>query len=258
MLTLHSNLPVCMMNSSSLSKFFTPFNAINLGRGFAYVFVAGAVVWAMVFAGKTFNLLVNGPEVKLVLTERAGHRFAPPSSLTKRTETKPSDKPVNPLFSPHDFKADDFALTAFPETLVVRYNEQNPLKRVALFFLGASEHDVLSLAAVLYFTVGSWLLLKLLVDVKIETPFTLVNAQRLRKLALLVLLLHLAKYPARLAVEALVPAFHAPGIIEPLGHYVRLNTETTLPGAEVGIMLAVIAAVYKRGVELSQEAELTI
>jgi hypothetical protein len=39
---------------------------------------------------------------------------------------------------------------------------------------------------------------------------------------------------------------------------VLLNTDGTLPGWEAGFMLLIIAAVYQRGVEMSQEAELTI
>ena len=106
--------------------------------------------------------------------------------------------------------------------------------------------------------VGSWQLWRLLLDVIPATPFTLANSRRLAKLALLVLSLGLTQTVSYVAIRALVPIFHVPGLVEPLSHYVHLNTENILPSYLVGIMLAVISAVYRRGVELSQEAELII
>ncbi|WP_345056128.1 DUF2975 domain-containing protein [Hymenobacter glaciei] len=123
--------------------------------------------------------------------------------------------------------------------------------------MGAS-NEYQSLAWGAFLAVGSWLLWQLLLDVTPATPFTFTNARRLRGLGLLVLGLDFAQELAYLAVRALVPPFRVPGLTEPLSHYVRLNTETTLPGWEVGLMLLVIAAVYQRGVELSREAELVI
>ena len=91
-----------------------------------------------------------------------------------------------------------------------------------------------------------------------ETPFTLANAQRLRKLALLVLGLYFWQYVAYLLVWLLVPAYRVASLAYPLSHYVRLNTENLVPGPAVGIILAIVAVVYQRGVELSREAELVI
>lgn len=150
-----------------------------------------------------------------------------------------------------------FELAADPETPVLRYKEPSPWKRVVLLHLGASDKSF-SLSWVLFLSVGSWLLWKLLFDIKPSTPFTQANAQRLRWLGLLVLGLVLAQYAAHAAVRALLPEFHGLGLAEPLSHYIRLNTKDTIPNGAVGIMLTVIAAVYRRGVELSQEAELVI
>jgi hypothetical protein len=110
----------------------------------------------------------------------------------------------------------------------------------------------------LFLACGSWLLLKLLQDVTPDTPFTLANAHRLRKLTLLVLGLYLWHYAAYLLVWALVPAYRVAQLAQPLSHYVRLNTDDLVPGIEVGFILFIIAAVYQRGVELSREAELVI
>ncbi len=82
--------------------------------------------------------------------------------------------------------------------------------------------------------------------------------RRLKQLALLVLGAHFWEKAAYMLVRALVPTFRAPGLAETLNHYVRLNTENTLPNVWVGIGLVILALVYRRGVELSQEAELVI
>ncbi|GAA4042227.1 hypothetical protein GCM10022409_30270 [Hymenobacter glaciei] len=150
-----------------------------------------------------------------------------------------------------------FEIASNPQALVLRYHEPSAERRVALLYLGAS-NEYQSLAWGAFLAVGSWLLWQLLLDVTPATPFTFTNARRLRGLGLLVLGLDFAQELAYLAVRALVPPFRVPGLTEPLSHYVRLNTETTLPGWEVGLMLLVIAAVYQRGVELSREAELVI
>ncbi|HEX8504254.1 MAG TPA: DUF2975 domain-containing protein [Hymenobacter sp.] len=150
-----------------------------------------------------------------------------------------------------------FELTADPETPVLRYNEPSPWKRVVLLHLGASDKSF-SLSWILFLCVGSWLLWKLLFDISPSMPFTQANARRLGMLGLLVMGLVMAQYASYAAVRALLPEFYGLDLAEPLSHYVRLNTEDSLPDFTVGVMLSVIAAVYQRGVELSQEAELVI
>lgn len=153
--------------------------------------------------------------------------------------------------------AASFDVQAYPYAQVLRYREPSDAKRMVLQALGALDES-LSVAGLLFFGYGSWLLFKLLQDVTTENPFTLANAQRLRKLALLVLGLYFWQYVAYLLVWLLVPAYRLASLAYPLSHYVRLNTDDLVPGPAIGIGLVIIAAVYQRGVELSREAELVI
>jgi uncharacterized protein YjeT (DUF2065 family) len=153
--------------------------------------------------------------------------------------------------------AADFDVQADPHAQLLRYREPSEWKRMALQALGALD-DSLSVAGLLFIGYGSWLLFSMLQDVTPATPFTQANAQRLRKLTLLVFGLHLWHYVAYWLVWALVPAYRVAALASPLNHYVRLNTDDLVPGVAVGFILLIIAAVYQRGVELSREAELVI
>lgn len=150
-----------------------------------------------------------------------------------------------------------FELAADPATPVLRYHEPSALRREALLLLGALP-DGQSVAGLLLVGLGGWLLLQLLRDVTPAAPFTPANARRLYLLTLLVLALNLWDYVARVAVLLLVPAYRAPGVAAPLNQYVSLNSDEWVPGFLVGFILFIIAAVYQRGVVLSQEAELII
>ena len=150
-----------------------------------------------------------------------------------------------------------FDVQANPDAQLLRYREPSGSKRMVLQALGALD-DSLSVAGLFFLSYGSWLLLKLLCDVTPATPFTLANAQRLRKLTLLIVGLNVWQYVAYLLVWALVPTYHTAALTYPLSHYVRLNTESLVPDLSAGFILAIITAVYQRGVELSREAELVI
>lgn len=150
-----------------------------------------------------------------------------------------------------------FELVADPAVPLLRYHEPSVPKRVALLALGALQGNY-SVPGLLFWVYGSWLLLKLLQDVTPQTPFTAANARRLAKLTVLVLALNLWDHVAQFSLLGLVPAFRAAGLASALNHYVLLNTDELVPGMPVGFMLLVIAAVYRRGVELTQEAELVI
>lgn len=153
--------------------------------------------------------------------------------------------------------AADFDVHADPYAQVLRYREPSEWKRLALQALGALDGS-LSVAGLLFIGYGSWLLFNMLQDVTPTTPFTLANAQRLRKLALLVLGLNLWQYVAYPLLWVLIPAYRTAQLAYPLSHYVRLNTDDLVPSFAVGFILAIITAVYQRGVELSREAELVI
>lgn len=150
-----------------------------------------------------------------------------------------------------------FKLVADPNAPLMRYREPSASKRVALLALGASD-DSVSVAGLIFLGWGSWLLLGLLRDVSLAMPFTQANAQRLRELTLLIIGLGLWQHVAYALVWKLVPAYRVADLALPLSHYVRLNTEERIPSFQVGFILSIITIVYKRGIELSQEAELVI
>lgn len=153
--------------------------------------------------------------------------------------------------------ATGFELAADPHAPLLRYREPSAGKRAALLALGALD-DSLSVAGLVFLGGFSWLLLGLLRDVASDTPFTAANGRRLLWLALLLFGLNPWQYVAYALVWSLVPAYRVAALARPLSHYVRLNTDELVPGFEVGFILLIIAAVYQRGVVLSQEAELVI
>lgn len=219
------------------------------------------VVFAFELLGRTWTVAQDGPvEVRLQLDTTAPNLFSAIHDFNAGAQDGFQGKPHRPQRGPLPALlpgATDFVLAADPQMPLLRYNEPSPWKRVALLQLGASD-NLLSLAWIVFLIIGSWQLWRLLIDVTPATPFTLASSRRLSRLALLVLGLNLTESLSYLALRALVPVFQAPGLAEPFSHYVRLNTENFLPNSWVGIMLAVIAIVYRRGVELSREAELTI
>ena len=210
--------------------------------------------------GQTWDVATGGPEVRLALDATTPNLFSAAHSAKAGWEAGGNEKFQRAEWGPlpvMQVSPAGFELAANPYAPLLRYREPNAWKRLTLFYLGASD-GLYSLPWLILLSVGGWLVWRLLLDVTPETPFTLANARRLGQLALLVLGLNLVQEAGYVLVRALVPAFHAPGFAETLNHYVRLSTENTLPGYATGIMLAIIAIVYRRGVELSQEAELVI
>ncbi len=231
-----------------------------LSRMIVGAFIVFAFAVSIVLTIKTYDAATKGPEVRLLLYTTAPNLFSAAYDMNAGFDDGRRGRHLRPERGPLPaLRADatGFELAADPNEPLLRYREPSAWKRVALLHLGATD-DSLSLSWFILLSVGSWLLLGLSRDVTPETPFTLSNARRLSRLALLIILLSFSQNLAYLALRALVPAFHAPGFAETLNHYVRLNTGTTLPGYWSGVVLAVIAVVYRRGVELSQEAELII
>lgn len=237
---------------------------LHLGRALVAFFVLAAGFAALLLLARSVDATTGDSDVRLVLDTNYPNMFtaihAMETGLVAGGKANlGNNSGSSPQKNTQTVKAitTGFALTTDPQTPVLRYHEPSSWKRLALLHLRAS-NDYQSLAWVVFFAVGSWLLWRLLLDVRAATPFTFANAHRLRGLGLLVLGLNVGQELAYLAVRALVPSFRTPSLAEPLSHYVRLNTETSLPGWEVGLMLLIIAAVYQRGVELSREAELVI
>ena len=257
-----------------LTKFIMAISPFKSSLVLSRVVVGVALLFAFVstcqLIGLTWDAATDSPEVMLRLSAPVPNLFtnlkAAEAGLQagwgdgnseKEGSTRERHRSISihlPAMQPNNA---GFELAADPETPVLRYKEPSPWKRVALLHLGASDKSF-SLSWVLFLCIGSWLLWKLLFDISPSTPFTQASAQRLRWLGLLVLGLFLAQYAAYAAVRALLPEFHGLDLVEPLSHYVRLNTEDTIPNPHIGIMLTIIAAVYQRGVELSREAELVI
>ena len=234
---------------------------LRLLRLMAIIFLVAGVGLALSLLARTADAAMD-PQVRLSLqTEQpaafsfwyglqAGWKDGSNAAAGHRTDC--AQLPPLPLA-----REPQFDLIANPTAPLLRYQERSALKRVALLYLGALPGN-LSLPGLLFWIYGSWLLLRLLQDVTPETPFTQANAQRLAHLTLLVLGLNLWDYVAQLSVLSLVPAFRAAGVAYALNRYVQLSPEELIPGLEVGFILFVIAAVYRRGVELSQEADFVI
>lgn len=217
---------------------------------------------ALVFLVDSVKAATGREQIQLVLATRSStgfgvvrdlkRGFADGWNFTHRANPTAELKPVASVV-----RTPDFRLAMDPQTVLLHYPEPSPWKRVALFWLGASDRDS-SLAWVIYFGMGSWLLWRLVAGISAEDPFTRDNARWLRGLALLVLGLYLEQQLAHLALWVIVPAFRIPDLAEPLSHYVRLSSEEDLPGGITGIICTVVATVYQRGVQLSREAELVI
>ena len=235
------------------------FNSLlRICRVLVAVFMATALVLAFGLVILSVKVAAGKPEVRLTLNTTSTNLFPALNRIVtdfKGEKNLHSGHVILPALPTRDT---GFNVTADLKALSLRYEEPNAWKRVALLHLGASDKS-LSLTWVIFLGVCSWLLYKLLRDVKPSTPFTLANAHRLRSIGLLIIgLICFGDAIDYLALRALIPDFYTPELAEPLGHYVRLNTAANLPGVEIGLMLLVIAAVYQRGVQLSQEAELVI
>jgi uncharacterized protein YjeT (DUF2065 family) len=231
--------------------------ALRFAKALTWFFVVMAGMLTLTLCGRIADA-ASEPEVRLVLNTYRPNLFGVWHETDKTFHDSEKGQ-VRELRGPLPAfpAATRFALVADPHASLLRYHEPSAWKRMALQMLGALD-DSLSVAGLLFLACGSWLLLKLLQDVTPDTPFTLANAYRLRKLTLLVLGLYLWDYAAYLLVWALVPAYRVAQLAQPLSHYVRLNTDDLVPSVEVGFILFIIAAVYQRGVELSREAELVI
>ncbi|MGI4883426.1 MAG: DUF2975 domain-containing protein [Janthinobacterium lividum] len=235
-------------------------NTLLASRVYIGLMLGCAFVFSIELISKTYDVAVGAPEVRLALYTTTPNRFSAVHDINAGFEDGYHGRPHRPDRGPLPelrAGAEEFELAADPREPLLRYREPAAWKRVALLHLGAAD-STLSLPWVLLLGAGSWLLWGLLRDVTPETPFTLANARRLGQLGLLVIGLNAAQELAYVLVRALVPAFTTAGLPETLNYYVRLNTENTLPGYATGVMLAIIAVVYRRGVALSQEAELVI
>ena len=249
-----------VMQKERLKHWFGLKGMLLLSRVVVGMLLFGAFVFSIQAIGRTYDIATGGPEVRLALNTFSPNLFPAlhdaKAGFDEGWQGKPLREDRGPLPT-LQAATTGFELAANPREPLLRYPEPTPWKRVTLFYLGASD-SLFSLPWLLFLAVGSWLLWRLLLDVTPDAPFTFANARRLSQLSLLVLGLSIWEKVAYYLVRALVPTFRAPGLTEILNHYVFLNTENTLPNVWMGIVLAIIAIVYRRGVALSQEAELVI
>lgn len=229
---------------------------LRIATGMTGLFVLAAAVLTFSLFGKMADA-ASQPEVQLALNTKQPNIFEAWHEAQAGFEDglKGQHRPERGSLPPRTAASFDMQADIYAQ--VLRYREPSDAKRMALQALGALD-DSLSVAGLLFLGYGSWLLFKLLRDVTPATPFTLANAQRLRRLALLVLGLYFWQYAAYLLVWLLVPAYRVASLAYPLSHYVRLNTDDLVPGPAIGMALVIISAVYQCGVVLSREAELVI
>ncbi|WP_162303492.1 DUF2975 domain-containing protein [Hymenobacter sediminis] len=155
------------------------------------------------------------------------------------------------------FNAAGFELLTNTNQQVLRYQERSFGKRLSLLWLGAS-HTTMGLGAAVALAGIVWQLWLLVRGVTPAAPFTQANARRLRWIALLILGWAVWQEVAHALLLVLLPDFPAPHLPLPLARYVELTGDAQTPNLWAISVLGVIALIYRRGVELQQEAELTV
>ncbi|TGE18372.1 DUF2975 domain-containing protein [Hymenobacter elongatus] len=133
------------------------------------------------------------------------------------------------------------------------YREPNAVRRFVLRLMNSQPQPVPYVLATLLFCI---LLYRILRDIRPGIPFTPANVQRLRWLGLLFAACDLYKLTAtwwmRQHLAQLVPNLAAN--LVPDTHF----NSSLVANWLIGLMLLIIAAGYERGVELTEEAELTV
>jgi hypothetical protein len=146
------------------------------------------------------------------------------------------------------------------EKLRLVYRERSYGKLLALNLLGLTNkaQGRSSVPLTLYSMLTALTLYRILHDTRLESPFTEVNARRIRWLGVLMIGIDLYQYLAYAYLRAIVPPLPLPGLGQPVTQYLVLDPATTGGSWKFGLVLLVVAAVYQRGVVMAQEAELTV
>jgi hypothetical protein len=146
------------------------------------------------------------------------------------------------------------------EKLALVYRERDYGKLLGLNLLGITNKAMgrTSVPLLLYSMLTALTLYRILHDTRLESPFTEVNARRIRWLGVLMIGIDVYQYLAYAYLRAIVPALPLPGHAQPTTQYLVLDPATAGGSWKFGLVLLVVAAVYQRGVELAREAELTV
>lgn len=133
------------------------------------------------------------------------------------------------------------------------YQEPSPGRRLLLRLMNSQPQPVPYVLATLAFCVLLYLILR---DIKPGVPFTPANVQRLRWLGALLIACDLYKWTAtwwmRNYLTEVAPA-GATNLL-PYTHF----SSSLVANWLIGLLLLIIAAGYQRGVELAEEADLTV
>ncbi len=256
---MHFNFVFIMKRPSWLTRKNWPAFSLRLARFFTAVYVFASLGIGFNLLARTADTVQGSGQVRLSLYSRTPNLLPELADARQGWADGSAGRPHRATREPNTVwqaQPQGFELAANPLTPLLRYAEPSVGKRLALLYLGALD-DSFSLAELLYYGLGGWLLWRLLRGIDPAQPFTPETARYLRWLSLLVAGLFLWERLAGLLVRALVPAFRMPGTAEPLSHYVQLNT-AGLPGIMALWAVVIITLVYSRGVELSREAELVI
>lgn len=140
---------------------------------------------------------------------------------------------------------------------LLRYPEPNPWKRLLLLQLGFTD-TYLSFQLFAFLLISSLLLVLITRNVRRHGAFTSANARYIWWLGLLLIGSDAYQVFAYWLVRFVVPPFKAAGLAAPLNRYALLNNTLEYGGWVAGMMLLIIALVYRQGVKLHQEAELTV
>ena len=140
---------------------------------------------------------------------------------------------------------------------VLRYREPSGWKRLLLLNLGFTS-DYLSLQLVAFLFISALLLVRILNSLRRFGPFTAANARRICWLGVLLIATDAYQGLAYWIARFVVPPFVEAGLVKPLNYYVVMNNNLDYGGWLAGVILLLIAAVYQRGVDIYQEAELTV
>ncbi|QDA58842.1 DUF2975 domain-containing protein [Hymenobacter jejuensis] len=132
------------------------------------------------------------------------------------------------------------------------YREANAAKRLLLRLMNSSPQPFPYVVATLTMCILIYLILR---DIKPGAPFTPVNVRRLRWLGILLIVCDLYSRTSTWWLNKQLAA------LAPAGSHltsVSYFNSSLLANWLVGVMLLILAAGYQRGVELAEDAELTV